>query len=103
MNLSDATWGSFLENLRISINEDVAPASNCPGSAIPETTSDSSMVEAEVAAALEPAQENETATVSSSEPAAVETTKKTLATGKEKMAADMAAAQAKMDELMGRK
>ncbi|MDD1739841.1 MAG: hypothetical protein LUQ30_03205, partial [Methanothrix sp.] len=31
MNLSDAIWGAFLENLMISINEGVAPASNCPG------------------------------------------------------------------------
>ena len=103
MNLSDATWGAFLENLKISVNEGVAPASNCPGSASPEATSDASEVEEEVAAALEPVQENETATVSPSQPATVETTKKTLQSGKDKMAADMAAAQAKMDELMGRK
>ena len=39
MNLSDVIWGAFLENLMISINEGVAPASNCPGAASPETSS----------------------------------------------------------------
>jgi hypothetical protein len=101
MNTSDSIWQQFLGDL--TLQEGVASASNCPGSASPETTSAASEVEEEVAAALEPVQENETATVSPSQPATVETTKKTLATGKDKMAADMAAAQAKMDELMGRK
>ena len=109
MNLSDATWGVFLENLMISINEGIAPASNCPGAASPEissneitsneTASAASEVEAEVAAALEEAQDNETAPASISQPETVESTEETIATGKEKMAADMAAAQAKMDEL----
>jgi len=95
MNLSDAIWGAFLENLMISINEGVAPASNCPGAASPETSSDAS----EEVAAQEPVQENETAIASPSEPASPETAEKTIATGKDKMAADMAAAKAKMDEL----
>ena len=104
MNLSDETWGVFLENLMISVNDGVAPASNCPGTIAPEassneTTSTASELEAEVAAALEPVQENETATASPSQPETVESTEETIATGKEKMAADMAAAQAKMDEL----
>ena len=109
MNLSDATWGVFLENLMISINEGIAPASNCPGAAIPEissneitsneTTRAASEVEEEVAAALEEVKENETAPASSSQPETVETTEETIATGKDKMAADMAAAKAKMDEL----
>ncbi|MDD1734696.1 MAG: hypothetical protein LUP01_03575, partial [Methanothrix sp.] len=72
-----------------------APASNCPGAESPETSSDAS----EDVAAQEPAQENETAIASSSEPASPETAEKTIATGKDKMAADMAAAKAKMDEL----
>jgi hypothetical protein len=95
MNLSDVIWGAFLENLMISINEGVAPASNCPGAASPETSSD----DIEEVAAQEPVQENETAIVSPSEPATVETSEKKIATGKDKMAADMAAAKAKMDEL----
>ena len=104
MNLSDETWGVFLENLMISVNDGVAPASNCPGAIAPETSSNetastASELEAEVAAALEPVQENETATASPSQPETVESTEETIATGKEKMAADMAAAQAKMDEL----
>jgi hypothetical protein len=99
MNLSDVIWGAFLENLMISINEGVAPASNCPGAASPETSSD----DIEEVAAQEPVQENGTAIASPSEPATVETTEKTIATGKDKMAADMAAAKAKMDELMARK
>jgi hypothetical protein len=53
----------------------------------------------EEVAAQEPVQENETAIVSPSEPATVETSEKKIATGKDKMAADMAAAKAKMDEL----
>ncbi len=104
MNLSDETWGVFLENLMISVNDGVAPASNCPGTIAPEassneTTSTASELEAEVAAALEPVQDNETAPASPSQPETVESTEETIATGKEKMAADMAAAQAKMDEL----
>jgi len=99
MNLSDETWSVFLENLMISINDGVAPASNCPGVTSPETTSTASELEAEVAAAMEEVQENETATASPSQPETVESTEETIATGKEKMAADMAAAQAKMDEL----
>jgi hypothetical protein len=99
MNLSDVIWGAFLENLMISINEGVAPASNCPGAASPETSSD----DIEEVATQEPVQENETAIASPSEPATVETSEKTIATGKDKMAADMAAAKAKMDELMARK
>ncbi len=99
MNLSDIIWGAFLENLMISVNEDVAPASNCPGAAIPEATIEASEVEEEIAAAMEEIEENETAIASPSEPATVETTEATIATGKDKMAADMAAAQAKMDEL----
>ncbi len=104
MNLSDGTWGVFLENLMISVNEGVAPASNCPGAIAPETssnetTSTASELEAEVAAALEPVQDNETEMASATEPETVETTETTIASGKEKMAADMAAAQAKMDEL----
>ena len=104
MNLSDETWGIFLENLMISVNDGVAPASNCPGTIAPEassneTTSTASELEAEVAAALEPVQDNETAPASPSQPETVESTEETIATGKEKMAADMAAAQAKMDEL----
>ena len=95
MNLSDAIWGAFLENLMISINEGVAPASNCPGAASPETSSDAS----EEVAAQEPVQEDETSIASPSEPATVETTKETIATGKDKMAADMAASKAMMDEL----
>ena len=95
MNLSDAIWGAFLENLMISINEGVAPASNCPGAASPETSSDAS----EEVAPQEPVQEDETSIASPSEPASPETTEKTIATGKDKMAADMAAAKAKMDEL----
>ena len=65
MNLSDVIWGAFLENLMISINEGVAPASNCPGAASPETSSD----DIEEVAAQEPVQENETAIASPSEPA----------------------------------
>ena len=99
MNLSDAIWGAFLENLRISINEGVAPASNCLDAASPETASAASDVDAEVAADQEPVQENETAIDATVEPKTVETTEATIASGKEKMAADMAAAQAKMDEL----
>jgi len=104
MNLSDETWGVFLENLMISINEGTAPASNCPGTIAPETssnetTSTASELEAEVAAALEPVQDNETEMTSATEKETVETTEATIASGKEKMAADMAAAQAKMDEL----
>ncbi|MGB7545464.1 MAG: hypothetical protein WBL92_07670 [Methanothrix sp.] len=94
MNLSDAIWGAFLENLMISINEGVAPASNCPGAASPET----SEVKEEVAA-QEPVQEDETSIASPSEPASPETAEKTIATGKDKMAADMAASKAMMDEV----
>ena len=97
MNTSDSLWQQFLGEL--TVQEEVAPASNCPGVTSPETTSTASELEAEVAAALEPVQENETATASPSQPETVESTEETIATGKEKMAADMAAAQAKMDEL----
>ena len=105
MNLSDETWGVFLENLMISINEGTAPASNCPGTIAPETssnetTSTASELEAEVAAALEPVQDNETATASPSEPETVETTKETMAINKEKMNAGMEAAQAQLKKAM---
>ena len=95
MNLSDAIWGAFLENLMISINEGVAPASNCPGAASPET----SEVKDEVAA-QEPVQEDETAIASPSETATVETTKETMASGKEKMNAGMEAAEALLKKAM---
>jgi len=94
-NISDSTMNIFVDSLKIILNEGVAPASNCPGAASPETSSDAS----EEVAAQEPVQENETAIASPSEPASPETTEKTIATGKDKMAADMAAAKAKMDEL----
>ena len=90
---------SFLNTLMSTLVLGVAPASNCPGVTSPETTSTASELEAEVAAAMEEVQENETATASPSQPETVESTEETIATGKEKMAADMAAAQAKMDEL----
>lgn len=117
MNLSDVTWGIFLENLMISINEDVAPASNCPGTIAPEissndtssneTASTTSEMEAEVAAALEPVQDNETEMTSSSKPSTVETTGEQIASGTQKAKSDMdaaksgmEAAQARLDELM---
>jgi len=105
MNLSDETWGVFLDNLMISINEGVAPASNCPGTIAPETSSNetvstASELEAEVAAALEPVQDNDTAPASPSEPATVETTGKTIESGKEKMNAGMEAAQAQLKKAM---
>lgn len=103
-NMSDSTMNLFVDSLKIVLNEGVTPPSNCPGAIAPETssnetTSTASELEAEVAAALEPVQDNETEMASATEPETVETTETTIASGKEKMAADMAAAQAKMDEL----
>lgn len=104
MAIPENVMTSFLNTMMSTLVLGIAPASNCPGTIAPETssnetTSTASELEAEVAAALEPVQENETATASPSQPETVESTEETIATGKEKMAADMAAAQAKMDEL----
>ena len=99
MAIPENVMTSFLNTLMSTLVLGVAPASNCPGVTSPETTSTASELEAEVAAAMEEVQENETATASPSQPETVESTEETIATGKEKMAADMAAAQAKMDEL----
>jgi hypothetical protein len=105
MNLSDETWGVFLDNLMISINEGVAPASNCPGTISPETSSNetvstASEVAAEVAAAMEEMPDNETIAASPSEPETIETTEETIATGKDKMNAGMEAAQAQIKKAM---
>ncbi|MCX6673365.1 MAG: hypothetical protein NTY37_06265 [Methanothrix sp.] len=86
MNMSEKMMTAFLGNLSITLNEGTTPLT--PGYC-PETT---------VAPATATAQNNATPSlVTDNEVTPAETRKENLATGKEKMASDMAAARAKLE------
>lgn len=90
MNMSEILMTTFLGNLSILVNEGVAPAGTCQ---------DTTVAAAEEAAPSEPAVESNETAVTSANETTVENPAEKIATGREKMLADMAAAQAKMNEM----
>ena len=82
INMSETMMTTFLGNLSIAVNEGIIPPSNCPD------TTDTTVAPAEATVQNDQAADNQMTTV--------EARQDTIATGKEKMVADMEAARAKL-------